>query len=161
MLYTKAKSFSALRAFPVLAVIFSLLLFGLLACAAAQESPLETAEAELKSGKYQAAITSFTRLLQSSPNEAHAQRGLLQAYLETGQYEAAERDAKRFLNSKNNEAQTRLMLGEVYAVTGRYNEASAEFEKAGKAEAAPIKLRANLRRAELLLVKAGEDFSFV
>jgi cellulose synthase operon protein C len=157
MLYTKAKSLSALRAFPPFAVICSLLLFGLLACAAAQESPLENAEAEFKSGKYQAAITSFTRLLQSNPNEAHAQRGLLQAYLETGQYEAAERDAKRFLNSKNNEAQTRLMLGEVYAVTGRYNEAITEFEKAGKAEATPIKLRANLRRAELLEMTGKEE----
>lgn len=118
---------------------------------------MEAAEAELKSGKYQAAITSFTRLLQTSPNEARAQRGLLQAFLETGQYDAAERDAKRFLGTKGNEAQARLMLGEVYAVTGRYNEAIAEFEKAGKAEQVPIKLRANLRRAELLEMTGKEE----
>ncbi len=138
---------------PVLLLCLSLLL----SCAAAQNPDIDGAEDELKQGKYSAAVTSFTRLLQSDPDDGRAQRGLLQAYLETGQYREAERDAKRFLASKENEAQTRLFLGEVYAITGRYGEAISEFEKARKTEEVALKLRADLRRGELLLLTGKEE----
>src|SRR5262245_33007061 len=101
--------------FPIICLIFLLLI----SCAAAQNHTIEAAEEELQQGKYSAAITSFTRLLQANPNDAAAQKGLLQAYIETGQYAEAERDAKKFLGVKANEPQMqlmlRLMLGEVYA----------------------------------------------
>jgi tetratricopeptide (TPR) repeat protein len=137
--------------------LFLLLFSAAFACASAQNPDIETAEEELKQGKYPAAMASFTRLLQPNPNDARAQRGLLQTYLETGQYAEAERDAKKFLGSKENEAQTRLMLGEVYAITGRYNEAIAEFEKARNTKETAVKLRADLRRAEILKLTGKEE----
>jgi tetratricopeptide (TPR) repeat protein len=148
--------------FPIVCFIF----FLLISCAAAQNQTIESAEDELKSGKYSAAVVTFTNLLQKNPNDGRAQRGLLKAYLETGQYVEAERDAKKFLGSKENEAQStqstqssqiRLMLGEVYATTGRYNEAIAEFEKARNVGEIATRLRADLRRAEILKLTGKEE----
>src|SRR5262245_43310673 len=99
-------------------------------CVTAQDAANESPADELKHGKYQAAILSFTKQLQANPKDGKAQKGLLQAYLETGQYAEAETNAKKFLGQRENEAQSRLMLGEVYAITGRYSEAISEFEKA-------------------------------
>ena len=109
--------------------------FWLLSCASAQDAQNESPEDELKHGKYQSAILSFTKQLQANPKDGKAQKGLLQAYLETGQYAEAETNAKKFLSARENEAQSsqnRLMLGEVYAITGRYAEAISEFEKASQ-----------------------------
>jgi len=169
MLKFKSKLSNALRPFPAPFAVCLLTLFWLLSCASAQDSPIDAAEAELKQGKYPSAILSFTKLLQSNPKDERAQKGLLQAYLETGQYTEAERDAKKFLAARDHEAQSRLMLGEVYAVTGRYAEAIVEFEKASQAaqkpakkadeeaEANPIKLSADLRRAEILKLTGKEE----
>ncbi len=140
-----------------LSVLPAVCLAFFLSCAMAQNPDIDSAEEELKQGKYSAAITSFTRLLQTNQNDRRAQQGLLQAYLETGQYAEAERDAKKFLSSKDNEAQTRLMLGEVFATTGRYAEAIAEFAKARNTEQTAIKLRADLRRAEVLQLTGKEE----
>jgi tetratricopeptide (TPR) repeat protein len=173
MLNFKSKLSSTLRSFPAPFAVCLLTLFWLLSCASAQDSPIDAAEAELKQGKYQPAILSFTKLLQSNPSDGRAQKGLLTAYLETGQYAEAERDAKKFIGTRGNEARSRLMLGEVYAITGRYNEAIAEFEKAAqmvqktapkpdeksdeKPSQMPIKLRADLRRAEILKLTGKEE----
>ena len=123
----------------------------------AADPELEAAEAELAGGKYQPAITGFTKLLQAKPNEGRAQKGLITVRLETGQYAEAERDARRFVASPQNELQARMLLGEVYAATGRYAEAIGEFEKAGKSEQEAIKLRAALRRAEMLELTGKQD----
>src|SRR5262245_15835492 len=154
MVRTKSKSIVLFHHFHDLPALFAVCLIcaiQMISCAAAQQTPdIDSAEAELLQGKYPAAIVSFTRLLQIDPNDDRAQKGLFQAYLETGQYAEAERSAKGFLSSKENEAQTRLLLGEVYTTTGRYQEALAEFEKARAATDAPTKLRAEVRRGELL-----------
>jgi cellulose synthase operon protein C len=127
--------------------------FSLISCAAAQTQTIDSAEEELKKGNYSPAITTFKRLLEVDLSDARAQRGILQAYLETGQYPEAEREARRFQGTKGDEGQVEfahMVLGEVYSITGRYNEAIAEFEKAGKTDEDAIKLRADLRRAEIL-----------
>src|SRR5262245_3860674 len=127
--------------------------FSLISCAAAQNQTIDSAEEELKSGNYSPAITTFKRLLEINPSDARAQRGILQAYLETGQYSEAEREARRFQDTKGDEGQAafaHLILGEVYSITGRYNEAIAEFQKAESPDHREIKLRADLRRAEIL-----------
>lgn len=128
-----------------------------LACAMAQSQTIDDAEEELLRGKYSAAITSFTRLLQADPNDARAQRGLLQAHLETGQYAEVEKEARRFLGVKENEAQARLMLGEALTRTGRVSEAMSEFDKARRTEETGDRLRADLRRAELLKLSGKEE----
>src|SRR4029434_7734458 len=95
--------------------------FWLLSCASAQNAQNESPEDELKHGKYQSALLSFTKQLQANPKDGKAQKGLLQAYLETGQYAEVETNAKKFLSTGGNDAQAgqasqaRLMLGEVYA----------------------------------------------
>ncbi|MDX2032810.1 MAG: tetratricopeptide repeat protein [Blastocatellia bacterium] len=157
------------------------LLFAL-ACASAQDSPIDGAEEELRQGKYVPAIATFTRLIQTNPNDGRAQKGLLRAWLETGLYKEAEREARRFAAAPQNEAQARLMLGEALAATGRYPEAIAEFDRAARAaerkpEPPPnakekkkedeaeeddeqprraIRAHADLRRAELLKMTGRE-----
>jgi tetratricopeptide (TPR) repeat protein len=161
-------------------VAICLLLFWSLACVSAQETTIESAEEELKQGKYAAAVTSFTKLLQTDPTDGRAQKGLLTAYLETGQYKEAERDARRFADAPENEAQSRVMLGEVLTTTGRYAEAIAEFDRAAKAtekkkhEKKPedkdkaeeeeseqpmraIRAQADLRRAEVLKLTGRDE----
>jgi tetratricopeptide (TPR) repeat protein len=137
----------------------------LCACAAAQDSPLDTAEEQLKQGKYAEAIAGFSKLLTASDAEEkeRAQHGLLRAYLETGKYAEAETEAKKFSAARAADPALPLLLGEVYAATGRYAEAIAAFEKAAKLatkkddkkddedEQAGVRLRAELRRGEILL----------
>ncbi len=159
-----------------------LLLFLCLACVSAHQVTIDSAEEELKTGKYSAAITSFTNLLQTNAKDERAQRGLLQALLETGKYAEAETETKKFL-AKGESSTARLALAEVMATTGRYSAAIAEFEKVsqavekskpkdekpkddkkGKDEKKTLhpdpttqKLRADFRRAELLNLTGKED----
>src|SRR5262245_61063039 len=144
MSHIKSKPGFALRYSSGFAICL-IFVFWLLSCASAQDAQNESPEDELKHGKYQSAILSFTKMLQANPKDGKAQKGLLQAYLETGQYAEAEANAKKFLATGGNEAQSsqagqasqasqaRLMLGEVYAATGRYAEAIGEFQKASEA----------------------------
>ncbi len=132
----------------------SVVLLLLTACAAAQAPTLEDALEELKKGKYPEAITALNRLLSTNPNEAEAQAGLLRAYLETGKYKEAETAAKKF-----NSERAKLALAEVYASTGRYNEAINEFERIGRTAKDTVKHRADLRRAELLVLTGKDDLA--
>src|SRR6266511_952232 len=170
----KSKSIFALRLSSGFAICL-IFVFWLLSCASAQDAQNESPEDELSHGKYQSAILSFTKMLQANPKDGKAQKGLLQAYLETGQYAEAEANAKKFLAMGGNDAQAsqavqaRLMLGEVYAATGRYAEAIGEFQKAsevaGKADDKPaskpdqelVRLRADLRRAEILQLTGAPE----
>src|SRR5262245_65402152 len=102
-------------------------IFWLLSCASAQDAQNESPEDELKHGKYQSAIISFTKMLQAAPKDGKAQKGLLQAYFETGQYAEAETSAKKFLAIGGNEAQSRLALGEGYVTKGRKDGALGGF----------------------------------
>lgn len=119
----------------------------LAACAAAQAPTLEDTLEELKKGNYAEAITALNRLLTTNPNEVQAQAGLLRAYLETGKYKEAEDAARKF-----NSPEAKLALAEVFAITGRYNEAIAEFERISRTAKDTPKHRADLRRAELLVL---------
>jgi tetratricopeptide (TPR) repeat protein len=150
----------------------------LCACVAAQETTLETAEAELNTGKYESAIAQFNRLLTANAKDEAAQAGLLRALLETGKYTEAETTAKKYLTANQNNLSARLAAAEVAALSGRYAEALKEFERvsqqvdqavkqAGEKEAAlealkpqfKHKLRADLRRGELLKLTGQEDES--
>ncbi|MGE0132711.1 MAG: tetratricopeptide repeat protein [Blastocatellales bacterium] len=181
--YNFFNKFSCRRLNPVFTAMFVACLLALttsFSCASAQDAATESPEDELKHGKYQSAILSFTKLLQANPKDGKAQKGLLQAYLETGQYAEAETSAKKFLAARENDAQSsqsRLMLGEVYAVTGRYAEAISEFEKTAQLARKPaqkseqktdeqsdqeaaqelIRLRAELRRAEILNLTGNSE----
>lgn len=119
----------------------------LAACAAAQAPTLEDTLEELKKGNYAEAITALNRLLATNPNEVEAQAGLLRAYLETGKYKEAEDAARKFTSPE-----AKLALAEVYAITGRYNEAINEFDRISKTAKDTPKHRADLRRAELLVL---------
>ncbi len=150
------------------------------ACVAAQEVTIESAEDELKQGKYPSAIAQFNRLLTSNANDERAQYGLLRAYLETGKYSEIETTAKKLLTGKADNHRARLLLAEVFALTGRYSEAISEYERVSRAadkvieradksdkevdktaaaEIQPLKLRADLRRGELLKQTGKEEES--
>jgi len=178
---SRLKSKSLFHVLPALlaAGVFALLLFVISCASSAQDSTIESAEEELKQGKYSSAITAFTKLLQATPNDGRAQKGLLTAYLETGQYKEAERDARKFAAAPENEAQLRVMLGEVLTTTGRYAEAIAEFDRAAKAaeqkkpkkkkpddkdeeeeddqSQRAVRAHADLRRAEVLQLTGKEE----
>ncbi len=178
MSHIKSKLGFALRSHPRFAICL-IFVFWMLSGASAQNAQDESPEDELKHGKYPSAILSFTKLLQAAPKDGKAQKGLLQAYLETGQYAEAETNAKKFLALRENEAQARVFLGEIYAITGRYAESIGEFEKASRlaVEQKPgkkpdeqsdekadqesdremIRLRAELRRGEILELTGKED----
>lgn len=145
------------RRFSWLAALAAAAMLLCLACVSAQDQDSEAAQTELKQGKYSAAIASFTKLLQADPKDADAQKGLLTAYLETGQYKEAEREARKFLAAAEAPLSTRLLLGEVLAISGRYNEAIAEFARAEKAEETAVKIRAMLRRGEILKLTGQEE----
>src|SRR6266498_1024909 len=154
----KSKSIFALRLSSGFAICL-IFVFWLLSCASAQDAQNESPEDELRHGKYQSAILSFTKMLQANPKDGKAQKGLLQAYLETGQYAEAEANAKKFL------------------AMGGYAEAIGEFQKAsevaGKADDKPaskpdeqsdekpdqelVRLRADLRRAEILQLTGAPE----
>lgn len=119
----------------------------------------ENAATELKQGKYSAAIDSFTRLLQADPGSATAQAGLLQARIETGQYREAEMEARRFLSAPSPAPEVSLLLGEILTATGRDGEALVQFQRAAKAENVATRLRAELRRGEVLAMTGQEDES--
>ena len=124
----------------------------LCSCAAAQAPTVQSAEQNLKQGNYQAAIAAFSRL----GDDPAAQRGMLQAYLETGRYQEAEEAARKFLAARGGDAGLRTALGEALAATGRYPEAIAEFERAAQGAAGAARLRAELRRGELLKLTGKE-----
>lgn len=164
------------KALPVLFAVCLASLFCFLACVSAKQITIESAEEELKGGKYSAAVTSFTNLLQTNPKDERAQRGLLKVFWETGKYAEAETEAKKFLARVESHS-ARLALAEMMAVTGRYDAAIAEFDKISKAieKAKPKddkkekegdepdpnprtqKLQADLRRAELLQLTGKEE----
>jgi tetratricopeptide (TPR) repeat protein len=145
--------FSTTKLNSVTSVLAAVLLL-LTACAAAQAPTLDDALEELKKGNYAVAITAFNRLLATNPNEAAAQSGVLRAYLETGKYKEAEDAAKKF-----NSHESKLALAEVYALTGRYNDAINEFDRISKVAKDTVKHRADLRRAELLVLTGKEELA--
>ncbi len=180
----KSKQLAGLRswrnrkALPALFAVCLASLFCFLACVSARQITIETAQEELKGGKYSAAILSFTTLLQTNPKDERAQRGLLKAYLETGKYTEAETEAKKIL-ARGESHSARLALAEVMAITGRYDVAIAEFDKVSKSvektkpkddkkaeekegeeldpNLSTQKLHADLRRAELLHLTGKEE----
>lgn len=183
MLNQNSKQSLGLRKPATLLAVSLLSFFFLLACVSAHQATIESAEEELKAGKYSAAVASFNALLQAAPKDERAQAGLLKAYLETGKYTEAETDAKKFLARAESSA-ARLTLAEVMAITGRYAAAIAEFEKVSQtaqkaiekaekeekekkpdAEETPEpipspkaqKVIADLRRAELLHLTGKEE----
>lgn len=125
-------------------------------CSSAQEASAQTPSQELTKGNYASAIAGFQRTLATNPNDLPSQTGLLKAFLETGRYPDAESAVKRFLAARSDEPELRLLNGEVLATAGRYREAVAEFERAEKAAKGPLRLRSQLRRAEMLKTTGQE-----
>lgn len=123
---------------------------------AAAEGPLEAALADLRQGRYGAATTALTAILRERPRESAAQVGLLQALLETGQYREAELNARRFLALPEPDPELRLLLAEALIATGRDREALPMLESVSRAESQSAKIRAALRRGEILAL-TGDD----
>ena len=117
--------------------------------------------AELRKGDYDNAFKLLSARLTSNPNDTVAQEALLRVYNETGRYLEAEATAKRFLTKTPDTAAVRHELGEALAVQGKHTEAIAEFERAAadaeKSNASQVKLRSDLRRAEVLDLIGQED----
>src|SRR6266540_926483 len=164
----KSKSIFALRLSSGFAICL-IFVFWLLSCASAQDAQNESPEDELRHGKYQSAILSFTKMLQANPKDGKAQKGLLQAYLETGQYAEAEANAKKFLAMGGNDAQAsqavqaRLMLGEFQKaseVAGKADDKPAskpDEQSDEKPDQELVRLRADLRRAEILQLTGAPE----
>ena len=117
--------------------------------------------AELRKGDYDNAFKMLSARLTSNPNDTVAQEALLRVYIETGRYLEAEATAKRFLTKTPDTPAVRHELGEALAVQGKHTEAIAEFERAAadaeKSNTPQVKLRSDLRRAEVLDLIGQED----
>jgi tetratricopeptide (TPR) repeat protein len=142
---------------PTLLALSAVYFFLVVACAAAKAPTIQSADEELRRGNYQNAIAGFNRLLSANANDAQAQSGLLRAYLETGKYSEAAEAAKKFITTNANNPAALIALGEVYAATGRYAEAITQFGIAGRTNQPVARLRAELRRAEMLKLTGKEE----
>ncbi|MFM8395571.1 MAG: tetratricopeptide repeat protein, partial [Acidobacteriota bacterium] len=123
----------------------------------ATEGPLSRGLAELRAGRYAAAISALSTILRDNPRESAAQVGLLRALLETGQYREAEMNARRFLALPEPDPELWLLLAEALVATGRDREALPMLESVTRAESQSAKIRAALRRGELLALSGDEE----
>ncbi|HEU4391695.1 MAG TPA: tetratricopeptide repeat protein, partial [Blastocatellia bacterium] len=123
---------------------------------AAQDVSIGRANDLLKRGEYKQAREVFTALLEKSPNDAEAQRGLLTSLCETGDYAAAEKKARDLLAAQPADTTARIALSEILLVTGRYQEAAAEAERGSKDSKGVDYLRSTLARAGALTAVGKE-----
>jgi len=91
------------------------------------QDPLRDATIALRSGRYDAAVTEFSRALRHDPGSVAAARGAIAALSEVGRYEDAEEIARRFKRDNPGSLELDNALGQVLSATGRLDEAAAAF----------------------------------
>ncbi len=94
------------------------------------QGPLQGAVTALRSGRYEAAVEEFSRLLRRDPSSVEAARGAVAALMETGRYADAEEVARRFKRDNRDSRELDNLLGRVLYETGRLDEAEAAFTAA-------------------------------
>ncbi len=98
------------------------------------QEQLAEAITALRSGRYDAAISQFSRALRRDSRSADAARGLVAALSEVGRYDEAERAARQFRSENPSSGRLDNSLGEVLYATGRIEEAEQLFTAASASE---------------------------
>ena len=96
--------------------------------AAAQQ--IVEAQTALRSGRYESAITQFSRLVEREPSSVSVARGLVRALSEIGRYQDAVEVAQEFGRRNHGSVELATSLGEVLFSTGRVQEAERAFRSA-------------------------------
>ncbi|NIM50614.1 MAG: tetratricopeptide repeat protein [Gemmatimonadales bacterium] len=94
------------------------------------QGELAGARAAYNEGRYDDAISGFTRLVRRQPASAEAARGLVRALGEVGRYRDAEHTARRFVERNSRSPELWTLLGEVLLRQGRRDEAERAFANA-------------------------------
>ena len=122
---------------------------GLLLVTLTLASPInsqETAEAltAFRSGRYDDAISMFSRVARSQPSSVAAARGLVAALREVGRYEDAQEAAERFSQGNPNSSELANSLGEVLYLRGDREGATAAYRRAVSSASDSLLARLNL-----------------
>jgi len=103
-----------------------------------------------KVGDRTAAINTFQRVVQSSPDYAAAHAALGTAYREAGDYKEARRELERAIELDANDLRANYQLGLVYAKLGEKEAAKKMFARADD-------LRSQQRNQERVILKLIEN----
>ncbi len=93
------------------------------------QDPLSQGLASLKSGEIKEAIESFTRILQSDPENAAAHLYLGEAYYQSESYDEAVMEFKLASQGQDNDPEINYLLGYAYARLGRLELAVERWER--------------------------------
>ena len=120
---------------------------------AAQQDPL----VELTRGNYDVAIPALEKRLAQAGNDEAVFSALIRGYLETGKYAEADTVSRKFLLANKSNGAAHFAVGEVLSVSGKYREAAEEFRQASELAKNDLKIRADLRRGEMLSAVGEKD----
>src|SRR5678815_1917192 len=130
----------------------------LVGCSTAQEAAQDPITA-LNKGSYDVAIPALEKRLAQVPGDEAAFSALVRGYLETGKYSEADALARKFVGANKTSAAAHGAVGESLAVSGKYREAAEEFRQASELGKGDVKIRADLRRGEMLAAVGDKDGS--
>ncbi|UCD24026.1 MAG: tetratricopeptide repeat protein [Gemmatimonadota bacterium] len=131
-----------LRRLPVRPAVPLLAILTLAQVASGQET--EEALTAFRSGRYEDAISLFSRAVRRAPSSAEAARGLVAALREVGRYEDARRAAERYMERNPSSKELANSLGEVLYLLGDRPGAEASFTRAAGDASDSVLARFNL-----------------
>lgn len=141
-----------------LLAVMAATLWLLVGCSTAQEAAQDPIVA-LSKGSYEVAIPALEKRLAQVPGDEAVFSALVRGYLETGKYTEADALARKFVAANKASAGAHAAVGESLAVSGKYREAAEEFRQASELGKGDVKIRADLRRAEMLDAVGDKDAS--
>ena len=137
------------------AMLLSLAALSCVGYPADAQSPLASADAALRSGKYDEAIAAYRSAAAAPAADARATRGLVDALVMVGRYDEAEEIARRS-TATGATAELWNSLGEVLVIRGKLDEAATAFQQAMSGRASDS-LTARLNLAILRFDRGERD----
>ncbi len=105
---------------------------------------IEDARTAFRTGRYDDAITQFSRIVRRQSSSVEAARGLVAALVEVGRYEDAQEAAERFARDNSNSTELSNSLGEVLYLVGDRAGAEQALMRASEAASDSLLARYNL-----------------
>ena len=127
-----------------------------IACEPASSQDIASAEAALRTGKYDDAVRAFTALAERDTASVRARRGLVATLAEVGRYADAEAAARRFATPDARGRELANTLGEVLVTRGKLSDAEQAFRRA-MTEKASDSLTARVNLAVLQFERGERD----
>jgi tetratricopeptide (TPR) repeat protein len=105
---------------------------------------IEDARTAHRAGRYEDAISQFSRMVRRQASSVEAARGLVATLVEVGRYEDAVEAAERFARDNPNSRELSNSLGEVLYLIGDREEAQRAFARASQSASDSLVARYNL-----------------